>query len=172
MATTTASEYEKIAQAAAPEVTLPSGAVFRVASVSPLDLAMADRLPTMLMKLLVAEERAKLTADDAVFIRDLVVKHVIEPRISDDGAPGSLHPSKVTDPDFAFLSFYLLRAQGVAELTRFRGGRQPAAAGPDGGAVPPASVDTAGDRRPDDGAGAGPGGVGADRAGNSGGESA
>lgn len=142
-------EYQRKAaamkDAQAQDVTLPSGALFRLRRPKLQQWLTLGRLPkTMVAALMPAEGRsAALTDEDILevsrFVREFILATVVSPRIPDE-----LPIEDLADEDVDFIYQWATRQQEVAALETFPERSGPAAGGADGADVPPAAQRAAG----------------------------
>jgi len=131
---TTAQEYKEKAQQTR-EVTLPSGAVFKIKNITgrdfvrdggiPLDTlnqltsSTADEKKDILMKKLSAEDRKKLFD----YNDTLITRACVEPRVTLNGEPGTIAITDIVDADYYFLLNEIVAQKGGGDAVKsFREG--------------------------------------------------
>ena len=161
--TTIASDWkgagQRLAEAAAVDLELPSGVVIRARRPDPLQLAMWGNLPLALAPPDAAAaggEGAFLST--AQFARDMLSYCCVSPRISlDPKDMREIHPRDIPMEDTMFILRWAARGEEQELLRSFRAKRQRDSAGGDGGDVGDAAERTPGDPGSGDGAGDRPG---------------
>lgn len=130
------------ADAAAVDLTLPSGMVIRARRPDPLQLAAWGAMPASLVGPASrngAGEPAALSGQDmqqvAALYRDVLVWCCVEPRIALEPAEGEIHPREIPEADWRFIVEWALRVEEAESLRTFRGGRPDDGARVDGAPV-------------------------------------
>jgi len=153
----TASEWRaRSAEQASPvSLELPSGMIIKARKPGPLQLALWGHLPLWMAAAVAAKEGAEVDQSNTLkaiqSLRDLLSWVVVEPRISNDGEPETIHPRDICDKDLEFLVFWAqgLSKEAAAQASTFRGQPQHAGDRGDSAAVPSAPVATPAHRGPE-----------------------